>query len=361
MITDCANGVCSSIQTPGCTPCTTDGDCSDGNGCTNETCVDNVCERTTLAGCISCTTAAECSDNNPCTDDLCTGTQVCANTPVAGCITCTTDDDCDDQNACTLGHCAASGSCEITTLPGCVPCSSAAECSDNNDCTDDACTSGACTHTTIPECPACVPTVEVCSDGLDNDCDEIVDCEDPNCSASPSCEQPAEICGDCRDNDDDGLVDFEDADCCAAPLTLRLKGVRLAPTDVTVRKDRLKLTTVYAPSIPPIFDPMARDTSVQISDTHGQLFCASVPARHWTRSGRRMIRFRDKRGAFAGGLSQGRFTLMRDGSVQFMTRGRNAQIQPTDGQNVSITIGVGRTCSQATASLFTHKTGLVFP
>jgi hypothetical protein len=106
---------------------------------------------------------------------------------------------------------------------------------------------------------------------------------------------------------------------------------------------------------------MARDTSVQVSDTHGQLFCANVPARHWRRSGRRIIRFRDNRGTFAGGLSEGRFTLMRDGSVLFKTRGRNPQIQPTDGQNVRITIGVGAQCSQATASLYTHRTGLVFP
>jgi hypothetical protein len=342
--------------------CTSNDECSDGNGCTDDSCEENICEHKAAGDCTTCTTAAECSDNNPCTDDVCTGDQVCTNTPVAGCVTCTVDADCADQNACTLGHCGANGSCEITTLPGCVPCTSAAECSDNNDCTDDACTSGACAHTIMPECPACVPTTEVCSDGIDNDCDEVVDCDDENCSASPSCVKPAEICGDCVDNDADGLVDYEDSDCCADPLTLRVKGIRLAPMNMSAKRDRLKLTSVFATSIPPIFDPMARDTSVQISDAQGQLFCTSVPARHWKRTSRRVIRFRDARGVFAGGLSEGRFTLARDGSVLFSARGRKPQIQPTDGQNLRITVGVGLECSQATASLFVHqKSGLVFP
>jgi hypothetical protein len=34
---------------------------------------------------------------------------------------------------------------------------------------------------------ACVPVTEVCTDGVDNDCDGLVDCADSNCSTNPAC------------------------------------------------------------------------------------------------------------------------------------------------------------------------------
>ena len=49
---------------------------------------------------------------------------------------------------------------------------------------------------------------EDCSDELDQDCDELVDCEDPDCDGSCP-----EDCSDGRDNDGDGLQDCEDGDC----------------------------------------------------------------------------------------------------------------------------------------------------
>jgi hypothetical protein len=33
----------------------------------------------------------------------------------------------------------------------------------------------------------CTPTAEVCTDGIDNDCDNLIDCADSNCSTHPSC------------------------------------------------------------------------------------------------------------------------------------------------------------------------------
>jgi lysyl endopeptidase len=34
---------------------------------------------------------------------------------------------------------------------------------------------------------SCVPVTEVCNDGIDNDCDNQIDCADSNCTGSPSC------------------------------------------------------------------------------------------------------------------------------------------------------------------------------
>ncbi len=41
--------------------------------------------------------------------------------------------------------------------------------------------------------PSCIPIAEVCDDGLDQDCDNIIDCEDADCEGTPAC--PAANCG----------------------------------------------------------------------------------------------------------------------------------------------------------------------
>ena len=64
----------------------------------------------------------------------------------------------------------------------------------------------ACSDLDDKEVPA-----EVCDDGIDNDGDGLVDCEDPDCAGSPEC--IPEICDDALDNDGDGLTDCEDSEC----------------------------------------------------------------------------------------------------------------------------------------------------
>ncbi|MFH2008418.1 MAG: hypothetical protein ABI333_17665 [bacterium] len=56
------------------------------------------------------------------------------------------------------------------------------------------------------------PLVELCDDGLDDDGDGLVDCDDPDCAADPIC-VPESACHDDLDNDADGQVDCADFDC----------------------------------------------------------------------------------------------------------------------------------------------------
>ncbi|MEK6873221.1 MAG: MopE-related protein [Nanoarchaeota archaeon] len=87
-------------------------------------------------------------------------------------------------------------------------------CSDgvDNDCDGNAdCNDGTCSA--LPQCQI---QEAICNDGLDNDNDGSIDCADSDCSASPNCQVVAEgICNDGLDNDNDGNVDCSDSDCSA--------------------------------------------------------------------------------------------------------------------------------------------------
>jgi hypothetical protein len=50
-----------------------------------------------------------------------------------------------------------------------------------------------------------------CADGMDNDCDGITDCADPDCSGEPECQ--LELCYNGLDDNSDGLTDCEDPQC----------------------------------------------------------------------------------------------------------------------------------------------------
>jgi len=75
---------------------------------------------------------------------------------------------------------------------------------------------GGCTVTESPEV--------TCNDGVDNDCDTLIDCDDSDCSGDPACgggctitESPEASCNDGLDNDCDGLIDCNDSDCSGDP------------------------------------------------------------------------------------------------------------------------------------------------
>ncbi len=58
----------------------------------------------------------------------------------------------------------------------------------------------------------CVPLDEVCTGGVDEDVDGLVDCADPDCNGSTPCPE-GEDCFNGSDDDGDGAVDCDDGEC----------------------------------------------------------------------------------------------------------------------------------------------------
>ncbi|MGR3310341.1 MAG: hypothetical protein ACUZ77_06155, partial [Candidatus Brocadiales bacterium] len=90
---------------------------------------------------------------------------------------------------------------------------------DCNDSDCPPCSTEDCTNGTdddgdgLVDCldPDCLPCpAEDCTNGIDDDGDGLVDCNDTDC---PSCTLASEICSDGIDNDGDGLIDCDDPDC----------------------------------------------------------------------------------------------------------------------------------------------------
>jgi hypothetical protein len=198
--------------------------CNDGNVCTTDTC-------NGAGGCTFTNNTAPCSDGNACTQgDTCSG-GICVSGPPTVCNdgnVCTTDScdpasgclftnnnstaSCDDGNACTFADACSGGSCGGTAY----------SCDDGNVCTTDACDGlGGCTHR-AGACPAC-PVAEDCLNGIDDDCDLLIDDDDPDCGCPvPECDNdpcgPGYVCGfsgccilHCFDRGRDG--DEGDIDC----------------------------------------------------------------------------------------------------------------------------------------------------
>ena len=222
-VTTCVGGVEGDTCTPG-TP-QTEGPfghptCSDGT--------DNDCDGATDAADSNCS----CIPIGP--DTNCNGI----------------DDDCDGppdddyvptSTSCGIGACAANGQLICSGGSQVDTCTPGTPAPDNNcngiddDCdgpadddyvpTPTTCGTGACAAigqlicsggSQVDTCTPGTPAPEVCNDGLDNDCDALTDCSDPDCPAGvPPCCTADEVgnCADGIDNDCDGLTDGADPDC----------------------------------------------------------------------------------------------------------------------------------------------------
>lgn len=95
-------------------------------------------------------------------------------------------------------------------------------CSDGLD--DDAdgmidCQDPECAGQTGAAGQICQLIEESCDDGMDNDGDGGVDCDDSDCSSRSTCDLPEpEVCDDGLDNDGDALMDCSDPDCSSTPV-----------------------------------------------------------------------------------------------------------------------------------------------
>ena len=83
------------------------------------------------------------------------------------------------------------------------------DCDDLVDCADPSCAVSVA-------CQDCEP--EQCGNGDDEDCDGLIDCADEACVFDPGCMPVAEICNNDLDDDADGAIDCDDPDCFAVPV-----------------------------------------------------------------------------------------------------------------------------------------------
>jgi hypothetical protein len=160
-----------------------------------------------------------------CDDDIdndCDGTVDCLDNECATDAACSVCTDNDDDGYSVDGYSCGAVDCNDNNLavsPGAVEnCSDAIDndCDDLIDCFDADC------NGSIDCDPICIPEAsrekgKKCKDGIDNDCDDVIDSDDPDCGGDPvdtgGSEGKGQTCSDGLDNDGDSLVDCADSEC----------------------------------------------------------------------------------------------------------------------------------------------------
>jgi hypothetical protein len=152
----------------GAVTCVHDSDCDDGIDCTVDVCLrPGYCNSTT--------------DNSRCSDNLvCNGVESCD--PTQGCIA-PPPPTCDDQDPCTIDSCDE-------TLKDCVH---APRDFDHDGEADYHCPGG--TDCDDFDASRNTQVKEVCGDGIDNDCDDMIDEVDCGQVAHDTCADPLDISG----------------------------------------------------------------------------------------------------------------------------------------------------------------------
>ena len=160
-------------------------ECDDQSLCTEqESCQQGVCTGT----------AVDCSDDNICTNDSCD--------PVSGCVYTPNTLGCDDADQCTMQDVCVSGVCQGVPLD-----------QDGDGFVADNCGGDDCDDSRAEVNPGVFESAfgqAACLDGLDNDCDTLIDQSDPGCAQ-------CEVDQDCLDqNVCNGLEKCVDQVCMPA-------------------------------------------------------------------------------------------------------------------------------------------------
>lgn len=141
--------------------------------------------------------------------------------PALGCTQChAAIGDIPLSSKCGVCHSAAAIAPIHPTAQGCVTCHGAP--TPETNCTDGIDNDGNglmdCNDPNCQNDPACAANPEICNDGIDNNDNGLTDCADPACATNPACVAPKETdCSDGIDNDGDGKIDCADSDCASTP------------------------------------------------------------------------------------------------------------------------------------------------
>ncbi len=194
--------------------CMSELDCDDDNFCTQDICVVSQCQHPHWPNSTQCDDKNSCTSNDACLDGICTGTgrdcsgfdAVCVRgvcNPASG--ECEAQEE-EDQTPCEDGlFCSEADVC----LAGVCVAGGERDCDDEEPCTQDVCNENerACKSTWEPKLNAEGPAGSAnCEDGEDNDCDLLVDMDDPDCN-------PCTVDEDCDDANPCTLNNCADGVC----------------------------------------------------------------------------------------------------------------------------------------------------
>jgi hypothetical protein len=124
------------------------------------------------------------------------------------------DDTCDPNTGCEAGSTRAYAQDDAITFTCIAGQDYYIIIEDYENCAQSAQSSGSYTLDFDTSNPGVGGCTEDCNDGIDNDQDNHVDCDDTDCIGDPAC---GEICDNGLDDDMDGDIDCADSDCWAEP------------------------------------------------------------------------------------------------------------------------------------------------